>query len=431
MSKKYGLLFLISFIFMSISGIEAQGTGGTVYVIPVKGEIGPAVYQYLHSNIGRAMEDPSTEAIIIEIDTYGGLIESAVSISDSIVNTSIPTIAFVNKKAESAGVLITISADTIVMAPGSTIGSAEPIPNTEKSLSYWTGQLRTVAQQNGRDPQLVAAMADSSIEIPDVVDQGRLLNLTTVEASDLGFTDLVAPDYETILRDLDISYGKINTVELPPRIRLAQLLTNPYVVSLLLSLGFIGILIEIFTPGFGLGGTIGLISFVLYFGGGIMAGNAGWAVVIIFITGIALLLIEAFVPGFGVPGIGGVICIIASIVLGANNLAVALTSLLIAFLLTLVAFVLLLKYAPRNQFFNRIVLSTREKVEDGYVSSGVQYDHYVGQQGIVKTFLRPAGTIAVGEELLDVVSEGDFIEVGTAVKIIKVEGRKIIVRKID
>ncbi len=431
MSKKFICLLLLALVFLSIPGAESYGTGGNVYVIPVKGEIGPAVYQYLHSNINRAMNDPNVAAIIIEIDTYGGLIESAVNISDSIISSNVPTIAFVNKKAESAGVLITISADQIVMAPGATIGSAEPIPNTEKNLSYWTGQLRTVAQQKGRDPQLVAAMADSSIEIPDVVEGGRLLNLTTYEAQDLNFTDLVASDYETILEEFNIAYGNIRTVELPSRIKLAQLLTNPYVVPILLAAGFIGILIEIFTPGFGLGGTIGLISFVLYFGGGIMAGNAGFAVVIIFLTGIALLVIEAFVPGFGVPGIGGIICIIASIVLGASNLAVALTSLVIAFLLTLVAFIVILKYAPRNQFFSRIVLSTRENVEDGYVSSRVQYDHLMGEQGTVKTFLRPAGTIEIKNELYDVISEGDFIEVGSLVKVIKVEGRKIIVRKID
>ncbi len=430
MIKKRILLFLFIFVLVTlpVSGIEQ---GENVYVIKIHGEINSAMHQYLQQSLKTVGMDPNAKAVIVEVDTYGGLINAAVDIGRTIVNTDIHTISFVNTKAESAGVLITISADNIVMAPGGTIGSAEPVPNTEKILSFWAGELRTVAQQKGRDPQLVASMADSSIEIPGVIERGRLLNLTSLEAKELDFLDAVASDYSELLDGLNISYSNIIEMEIPFRVKLAQILTSSYMMTLLLSLGFIGIVFELLTPGFGVGGTVAFVAFALYFGGSILAGYAGGGIIIIFLTGIVLLTIEAFAPGFGIPGVGGIISIVVSIVLAADSVATAVTSLFIAFVLTIVAIVLILKYAPKHHFFDKIVLKTSEKPEYGYLATKTKLDHLVGEIGIVKTFLRPAGTVELNGELLDVVSEGDYIESGTTVKVIKVEGRRIIVRKID
>ena len=429
MTKKWiARLVLVILLLIPFVALGEQA-GEIVYVIPIKGEIGLAMEQYLEENIKIAEMDKNTVAIIIEIDTYGGRIDATENMSQQIMKAEYPTISFVNTKAESAGVLLTISADKIAMAPGSTIGSAEPIPNTEKILSHWTSTLRTVAQENGRDPELVAAMADSSIVIPKVVDGGRLLNLTTREAQNLGFTDVVASNYQELLSSLDIHYTEIRVQEIPARVKMAQGLSSSYVVPILLSLGFIGLVIEILTPGFGLGGTISLIAFSLYFGGSFLAGNAGTAVILLFVTGIILLTIEAFVPGFGVPGIGGIICIIISIVLAANNVTAAIISLLISLVITIVTTFLLLKFAPRNKFFDNLILATEMK--SGAVFISKNYNQYLNQVGTVNTFLRPSGTIAINGELLDVVSEGAFIEAGAEVKVIKVEGRKIIVRKLD
>ncbi|SCX94127.1 NfeD family protein [Alkaliphilus peptidifermentans] len=430
MIKRIFTFMMLFLILMSFQAFGSQDEG-IVYVIPIKGEIGPAVHQFIQTSINQAERDPRTTAIILEIDTYGGLIDSAVNISDLIVGSKHKTISLVNTKAESAGVLLAISADNIVMAPGSTIGSAEPVPNTEKTLSYWTSQLRTIAQDKGRDDQLVAAMADSTIVIPGIVEKGRLLNLTTQEAMELNFTDLVSGNYEEILEHFGIEYSRINEINIPGRVKLAQIFSSSYVAPFLLSIGFIGLLIELLTPGFGVGGTIGLVAFSLYFGSSILAGHAGWAVIIVFIAGLALLTIEAFAPGFGIAGVGGIICIVASIIMSTNSIITAVVSLLISFILTLVAFVLILKYAPKNRHFDRIILATTEKPDLGYTSTGARYSKYIGAEGIVKTYLRPSGSIEVDDELLDVVSEGDFIEIGRRVRIVRVEGRRIIVRKID
>ncbi|MBM7614652.1 NfeD family protein [Alkaliphilus hydrothermalis] len=427
---KNRLLIILLFCFLLVLPVSGMQDQENVHVIPVKGEINSALFQYVEKSLEEVAEDPNVKAVIFDIDTYGGLITAAVDISEAIVNAKIPTISFVNTKAESAGVLITISADHIAMAPGGTIGSAEPIPNTEKSLSFWAGKLRTVAQLKGRDSQLVVSMADSNIEIPEVIEKGRLLNLTTQEAADLEFTDVVASDYEGVLNGLNISYRDIVTVNTPARVKIAQILTSSYLMPLLLAVGFIGLVIELFAPGFGVGGTISLLAFGLYFGGSILAGYASGGIILIFLVGIILLTIEAFAPGFGVAGVGGIVAIVASIIMSSNSLAAAITSLLIAFVLTVIAFVLLLKYGPKNRFFDKIVLGTQAKTELGYTSN-IEYKHYLGETGVVKTFLRPAGTIEINGELLDVVTEGAFVEAGVTVKIIKVEGRKIVVRKID
>lgn len=428
MSKKVvvSILLIILSLTAIVSGASAQGN---LYVIPIKGDITTAMEQYVAGEIQQALKDPKITGLIIDIDTYGGLIDAAVGISDAIVNAGVPTIAFVNTKAESAGVLITISADTIVMAPGATIGSAEPIPNTEKTLSYWAGQLRTVAQLKGRDEAVVQAMADVNVVIPGVSEEGRLLNLTTREAEELGFLDIIASDYQGITEKLSLTQSTLIVLEPSVKLKIAEFLTSPYVVPILLALGFIGLIFEVLTAGFGIGGTVGIISFALYFAGGIMVGNAGWAMMILFLAGLVLLMIEAFVPGFGITGLGGILCIIISIFLAANNALMAFTSLLIALILTVLAAFIILRFAPRNPHFKKFILSAEERVEKGYTSTKDKYDHLMGAIGVVKTLLRPVGTIEVNGELYEAVSEGAFIEAGTPVVVTKIEGRKIIVKE--
>lgn len=425
MQKKI-IVFLLLFLFLvPISNAESQL--GDIYVIPIDGEIGPAVYQFLSDQMEIATKNGAA-AVVIEIDTYGGRIDSAISISEIITDADIPTIAFVNTKAESAGVLITISAETIAMAPHSTIGSAEPIPNTEKILSFWTSKLRSVAEERGRDPELVAAMADKSVSITDVIEYDRLLNLSTMKAVELGFADMVATDSYNLIEQLGIEYDDVVHVEVGFRVLVAQILSSAILVPILLSFGFIGIMVEIFTPGFGIGGTISIVAYSLFFAGSILAGHATFAVLIIFIAGILLLFIEAVMPGFGIAGLGGIICIVTSVFMASSSVASAVVSLIIAIIFSVIALILLLKYAPRNKFFDKIILKKSEK---GYVATIKDYSVLLNKEGVVKSYLRPTGRIEIEGEVYDVISDGDFVEKGLRVKVIKVEGKKIVVNKIN
>lgn len=435
--KKYIVLFMmIVCIVFSSSYVYAQNEKN-VYVIPIKGEINPAVTQFVEKEIKNAENDLSTVAIMFEIDTLGGMINEATKIRNAIMKTPLSTISFVNNRAESAGVLITISSEHIVMSTGSTIGSAETIPYTEKNISYWKGELRTTAQQRDRDVKLVEAMADRRIEIIDpndktkyIVQKGELLNLTTNEADELGFVDLVGNSYDQILNELDIDYTEVVNIKPDFKMMIAQGVTSSILLPILLSIGFIGLMIEIFTPGFGVGGTVSLIAFTIFFGGSMLAGNAGISVVLVFIVGIVLLLIEVIVPGFGAPGIGGILCIILSIVLSSDSIILGITSLCIALILAIVTAILLLKYGPKNRYFDKIILETQLRKDKGFVTNK-ENKSLLGLKGVAVTPLRPSGMIEVEGNRIDVVTEGEFIDVHNKVKVIKVEGRKIIVKRIN
>jgi len=424
--KIYFLTLIILLVFNSL--VISDGERKDVYVIPVKGEINRSTYEFLKAEL-EVVSKNNPAAVIFEIDTYGGLIVEAEKIKDLIINLHYPTISFVNTKAESAGVLITISSEKIAMAEGSTIGSAETIPNTEKILSTWVSMLKSVAIQRGRDSQLVAAMADKTIEIEGLVNKGSLLNLNYKQAKELEFADTVANNYKDILENFNIDYDSIIEVGKDFRVEIASFLTGTYIASLLLSIAFIGLFIEIFAPGFGAGGTISLIAFTLFFGGNILAGNSSWGPLIIFLGGAVLILIEVIIPGFGFPGAGGIITIIISIIVASGSFERAIGTLSISILITTIAIFLLIRYGPKNSLFSKIVLNAKQGKMGRYVST-VSREDYLNMEGVTVTDLRPVGTIDIKGDRIEAVSEGDFIEKGSKVRVQKIHGFRVIVRKI-
>ncbi len=401
---------------------------GDVFIIPIKGEINRATFNFISSTLNKVLEK-NPAAIIFEIDTYGGLITETEKIKNLIMALDIPTISFVNNKAESAGVLLAISSEKLVMANSSTIGSAETIPDTEKVLSMWRSFLRDAAQQRGRDSNIIEAMADSDIYIEGISQKGKLLNLTGKEALELGVADLVSDSYEEILDNFNISYNSIVQVDESLELKFAKLLANSYISTLLITIGLIGFVIELFTPGFGIGGIISIISFGLFFAGNILAGNSQWTSLIIFVIGLILLVIEAISPGFGLPGISGIVLIVVGIVLAMGSIQSAIMSLSVAIILTAIITILLIKQGRKIEVFNKIVLSTKHDDEGGYFSAPPKYE-YLDKEGIALTDLRPSGIIEIDEEKLDALSEGSYIQKDSQVKVVKVEGSKIIVRRL-
>lgn len=427
--KTLRLINLAIIIIVILTGFSVNAAEeGDAYVVPIKGNITKATYQFIEGEVSKILEK-SPSAIIFEIDTYGGYINEAEKIWQLISSLDVPTISLVNTKAESAGVLITISSDKIVMAKGSTIGSAETIPNTEKVLSMWVSWLREAAKNKGRDPELVAAMADKSIEIPGIVKEGKLLNLTSTEAKELGFADFVSSDYKEILNYFDINYKEVTVATPKLRVTIASLLSNPVIAGILIILGFVGLVIEVMMPGFGAGGTLSFIAFALFFSGNILAGNSHWGVVIIFLAGIALLLIEAAAPGFGIAGVGGIAAVSISLILAMDSIQAAVYSVSIALIVSVGILILLVKFGYKNPYLSKVVLTENQDKDKGY--TGVSsMDKYLGKEGDVISYLRPAGIVLIGNDRVDAVSESAFIEKGQKVKVIKTEGSRVIVRKI-
>ena len=426
---KRRIIIVVTLLFVLIlSSFGFAENSGNVYIVPIKGEINKATYNFLKHTMDKLiMEEPL--AIIFEIDTYGGLIDEAEKIKSLIVSMPIPTISYVNNKAESAGVLISIASEKVVMANSATIGSAETIPNTEKILSMWRGLLRDTAQYRGRNPEIIEAMADKDIEISGLVNKDKLVNLTSTEAIKYGIADLATDDYNEILKYFNLENANIKKVNESLQIKLAKYISNPYISSLLLTIGFVGLVIEILTPGFGIGGTISIIGFGLYFGGNILAGNSHWTSLVLFVTGLILLVIEALVPGFGLPGISGIMLVLLGTILAMDSLGVAIFSLSIAIIITTVITIVLIKMGFRSKMLDKIILQSEHKDEKGYLSVDSR-DQYIDMEGTSLTELRPSGFIEIDGVKLDALADSCLIPRQTPIKVVRVEGSKIFVRRL-
>lgn len=426
--KKTRMFLPILILLLVFSSISIADASDDVYVVPINGEINRATANFVKDAIEDANEK-SPQAIIFEINTYGGLVDQAIEIKDAILETSIPTISYVNNKAVSAGVLITIASEKVVMSNNATIGSAETIPNTEKNLSFWRSVLRDTAVYRGRDEQVIQAMADKDIEIEGLNTKGKLVNLTSKEALEYGITDHISNDYADILAKLDIENANIKQYEEGLQIKLSKYISTPALSSFLLTLAFLGFIIELLTPGFGVGGSLSILGFGLYFAGNILAGTSNWTSLALFVTGLILIVIEVVVPGFGLPGISGAILVIGGIVLATDSLAVAFLSLSIAIIITAVVTLFLVKLGFRSKILDAFRLTGQDSKQEEYRRS-VSKEKYFKKKGVTLTELRPSGFIDIEGDRLDALSDEGFIPSGASIEVTRVEGVKIFVRRI-
>lgn len=428
LKKKISILLLIILLITLGTGVLATNDDELVYIIPVKEEITNATDRYIKLSIEEA-ESLYSDVIIFELDTYGGRIDSIEKIKNYITGTSIPTVCYIDSKAESAGVLFAISCDEIYMSPYGTIGSAETIPNTEKVLSMWKSLLRNVAQNKGRDPDIIESMADSDIEIEGVIEKGKLLNLTAKEAEEYEISDGTYNNLEELIESLGYKGARIEVQQEDWTTKLAKKLSTQTVSSLLLTIGFVGLVVEFFVPGFGLPGIIGGLSLLLFFGSNLLVGNASMVSLIFFIVGAVLLAIELFVPGFGLPGISGIVLVILGISTSMQTVQGAFTALLMAMIITVIIVYLIFKFGLNSRTFEHITLKASIQ---GDSNKNIERDQtvVVGERGIATTIMRPSGFIEIKGETYDAIAQSNYIARGSAIEVVKVTGGKIIVKEI-
>ncbi|MGB4431784.1 MAG: NfeD family protein [Limnochordia bacterium] len=399
-----------------------------VYTLPIQGEIEPGLAAFVAR--GLALAERNHGVVLLEINTFGGRVDAATEIKDLIFRAGVPVIAYVSERAWSAGALIALSAPRIAMAPGSSMGAAEPRPMEEKTVSALRAEFESAAERWGRDRRLAGAMVDASVVIEGLSEQGKILTLSAQDALEYGMADLLAGSVHEVLTSL--GYEDYELEELKPHWaeNVARLLTNSTISSLLLTLGFLGLVFEITSPGWGVPGTGGIICLALFFGGRYAAGLMGWEVILLFIGGLILLLLELFViPGFGAAGILGILGLRGSIVLAFGDLQTALINLSIVLVITILAVVLLWKRITQSRFWKRIVLSHSETPQAGY-RAPVDFSHLVGKQGVAITPLRPAGTCVIDGQRYDVVSDGGFVTANTRVEVVHTEGTRVVVREV-
>jgi membrane-bound serine protease (ClpP class) len=416
---------------------------GLVYRVPVTGVIELGLAPYLERSLEQAAESGAA-FVVLDIDTPGGRVDAAERISDAIREAKIPVYALVNRRAFSAGALIALSTDGVYMRPGSVIGAATPVDGTgtkasEKIVSAMRSEMRALAEARGLDPAVAEAMVDEALAIDGVVEEGKLLTLTTSEAAALGYAEEIA-DLDALMTLHGASAATVVTTQVNWAERVVRFLSHPVVAPFLLSLGFLGLLVEIKTPAFGMAGVAGLLSLSLFFGSHLIIGLAGLEDIMVFGAGLVLVGVEVFIiPGFGLFGVLGGVAILGGLymsLLGTlptmpdfTRAGLVLTTTMLVILVTSWA---LLRSVLGNSRLARsgVLLLQRTGREIGYESAARRND-LVGHDGTAITDLRPSGTALFGDERIDVVSESEWIPEGTPVRVVSAEGYRRVVRPLE
>lgn len=419
-----------------------------VYTFDIKEMIAPPVW-HLTKKALQSARDTSADLILIHMNTYGGMLESADSIRTAILQSPIPVWVFIDNNAASAGALISIACDSIYMRPGGNIGAAtvvdqegEVVP--DKYQSYMRSMMRSTAEAKGRDPRIAEGMVDPRIMIPGVSDSGQVITFTSTEAIVHGFAEAKAESLADVLKVAGIKEYKIIKHELTFTDRIIRFLINPVVSGILIMIIIGGLYFELQTPGVGFPIAASVFAALLYFMPLYIEGIATHWEIIIFIIGIILVAVELFVlPGFGVAGISGIVLVVAGLALGmvdtqgfemgnfpVRDLTVALFIVIIASFISLTLSFWISRKLFTTTTFGELALTATQNSDDGYTSAQESYTQMIGVEGVAKTVLRPSGKILIDDETYDATSESGFIEKGDPVKVTSYINAQLFVRKI-
>lgn len=418
-----------------------------VYAVPVEGVIDLGLAPF----VARVLDDATqagAAAVILDIDTFGGRVDAAVQIRDVLLNAKVPTVAFVNKRAISAGALIALSAQTLVMSTGSTIGAAAPVqeglpgtaavPVQEKTVSYVRKEFRATAEARKRPALLAEAMVDADVEVPGIIEKGKLLTLTTDEALQHKVADFRADTLDDVLAQLGLAGAQVRSAAPHWAEQLVRFLTHPVVSSLLISMGMLGIMVELRTPGFGIAGGVGIGSLALFFWGHWLVQLAGWEELLLASIGLVLLALEIFIiPGFGLAGTLGIAALLGGLALsmvGAGDTAAVIVSVVWRVVMSLVAALLaglvLLRFLPRLPLARRMILQTDLGSGPAHGSAPEADQHWLDKQGRALSVLRPAGIAIIDGARVDVVSDGEMIDADDRIQVMRVDGNRVVVRRV-
>ncbi len=436
---KRSIIFFVLLTLALLNSVSAQRQ--KIYIGNIEGDIDLGLAPYIKRVIEEA-EKNSASAIIFKINTFGGRVDAATQIKDAILNSSIRTIAFIDKRAISAGALIALSCEKIVMVPGASMGASTVVDQegkkqAEKYQSYMRSEMRATAEKNKRRTDIAQGMVDETISVPDLKDDStKLITLTSEEALKYKMADTVLTSIQETKKYFGLEKAEEITISSNWAEDFVRFLNNPIISSLLIMIGMLGIFTEIKTPGWGLPGTAGLIALALFFGSSYILDLASVIEIVIFIIGVILLLLEIFVfPGFGILGVLGILFMIAGLFFGLVSdfgmtdysiLSVAITQLAAVFVVSAIFIFILPKILPKSAIWNRLILQDNIASKSGYAARQ-SFEHLVGTEGIALTDLRPAGSAIINDQRIDVVTEGDYISHDSVIIVKAVEGSKIVV----
>lgn len=484
--KKSVVTFILFLILQLLtgSGVYASVDSSTtpaVIVIPIKGNVDQGMSAFIARSLRDAEKEYPDHIVILEIDTYGGQVDAAFQIVDTMLNVKVPTIAYVKTKAISAGTLIALSCSNLYMKNNTTIGDVAPLTYDkdgpkmlgEKFQSPIRAKFRTLAKRNGYPERLTESMVSEGISVSEVtfkdtvryldstelaelapkdkkniisskviVKKGELLTMDDVEAKRLGFSKKSVENFDSLLSVLKLEKAEIVRFEESWSETFVRIIGT--IAPVLLMIGFAALYIEMRTPGFGLPGILGITCLAIVFFAQFMVGLADYTELLLIGIGLVLLAIEVFVlPGFGIAGFGGIFFLLVGVLLSFQDFVIPNPDIpweadrMIKNLLmitgssvgSLFLIILFFKYLfPKigtlvNGPYLQMTLKDATSVDTQKLLP------HPGDSGIASSSLRPAGKAEIGGETWDVISEGDFIDKGSSVVVIQVSGNKIIVRR--
>jgi membrane-bound serine protease (ClpP class) len=430
------------------AGAQGAETLPPVHVVVVDGEIDLGIAALLERAVREAEADGAA-ALVVRVDTPGGRLDAVLRMRDVLLGSRVPTVAFVDRDAFSAGALVAIAAEQLWLAPGAVIGAATPVQGDgsatdEKTISAVRAVFRATASERGRDPAVAEAMVDPAIVVEGLIGRGKLLTMDVAQATERGYADGIAVDLEALLVALDLDSNPRVDVEPALAERLVRVLTSGLVAGLLLTVGIWLLVGDVLGGGgVGLGAALGASSIGLFLFGHLLAGLAGIESVLLIVLGIILILVEVLVlPGVGIVGVSGVFALLGGATLAMVDRDVEIVPRAafiaafnvagLAFLAAvglLVGLLVLLGRGTRTESEgstrlsrrgNRLVLSTDV--------GGAHGDGLVGAHGVALTDLRPAGAAEIDGARIDVVAEAGYLAAGSAIEVVVDEGYRRVVR---
>ena len=452
-------------------------------LIRLEGFIGPRLEQYLYRKLDVARKQ-GADLVVVEIDSPGGLVDSSLNIAARLRDVDFAhVVAYVPREALSGAAIAALGCDEIVMNPRAMLGDAGPIfvdenfmfqHAEEKFVSNLAEQVRNLARAKGRPPALAEAMVDRSVVVYRVEEKqtGEVTYMSDAEIAADPDPDRWAkgePVFESRedhflqvsgQRAVELGLAEASLTsrsELNRRYRLEEdflvleptgvdtavwVLNLPVITGLILVIGLIALYFELLAPGISIGGLTAGLCFAVFFWSRFLGGTAGWLEVVLFLAGLAFLAAELFVlPGFGVAGVSGFLLLVVSLLMASQHhnlpttsrdmatLATSMVVLVSSFLGAGVAAFAMSKYLGTIPLLGRLALQPPEPATGAEAEPAGRRRPAEGDQGIADTPLRPAGVVRFADQRVDVVTEGEFIEKGTQVKIVKIAGNRVVVRE--
>lgn len=459
--KKISFTFLL-FLHLISFDIIAQDSKPIIYRINIMENIGSNTWIYLRNGLHEA-QLKNADAVLLDMNTYGGGVLEADSMRTAILNSKVPVYVFIDVNAASAGALIAIACDSIYMKNSSSIGAATVVDGgtgakaPDKYQSYMRGIMRATAESHGkitiiengdtislwrRDPTIAEAMVDERIVIPGYADSTQILTLTASQAIELGYCEGIAESvHEVIVSQLGYNDYILETYNPTLYDKIKGFLTNGVVQAFLIMFIIGGIYFELQSPGVGFPSAAALTAAILYFTPLYLTGYAQNWEVLLFVLGLIFIVFEIFVvPGFGVTGILGIVLILASLILAlvgninfnfeglpAREIFRAFITVLGGMGMGIILIIYLMSRIGKKGIFMNVALHADQ---EGYVSVPMEPKSIVGKTGFAATVLRPSGKVNIDGEYYDAISLRGMIEKGDEIEVKRYENFQLyVVRK--